>query len=424
MLERLGKFAGLLMGCAALAVHPIPASAQDSEIGFALIGDTGYIPAYEEPEEGEAPFATLSEYLAFEAKDWLERNPDMTGFRPGPWTFDSALGGFTTASGLYPVARAASEVCEKKGCRFGVLLGDNIYPNGATLGADGISDARRFQDMFDKPYGRFGAGTPDFTIYAMLGNHDWRTSREGAMAQMRYLQSHPNFTMPGLFYSATPKGLEGEVEIFVIDTEMLLASTTVAKDKLDAEGREVASGQLEVWEDHIKPQTRAERDMVAWLEGALAKSTARWKLVFGHHALWSGGGSKFEKARSLRRLLMPALCKYADAYMAGDDHMMEAYTDDCSSVPGALTKPLPMLVSGAGAKYRPLNPRFMAHQNAANPQMRNLWSKGAVWGFMHIGLKDDRLTAEIFTTPEDMSGRPIAETALTFDRRSTSRAAR
>lgn len=421
MLKLLGRFAGMLAGCAALAVQPVGAYAQDSEIGFALIGDTGYIPAYEEAEEGDAPFATLSEYLAAEAKDWLKRNPDMTGFTPTPWTFDSALGGYTAASGLYPVARAASEVCGKKGCRFGVMLGDNIYPDGATLGADGISDARRFQDMLDKPYGKFGAGTPNFTIFAMLGNHDWRTSREGAMAQMRYLQSHPNFTMPGFFYSARPKGLENEVEIFVIDTEMLLASTTVHKDNLDSEGREARTGKLEVWKDHIKPQTRAERGMVAWLEEALSKSTARWKLVFGHHALWSGGGTKFEKARSLRALLMPALCRHADAYMAGDDHMMEAYTDDCSSVEGALAKPLPMLVSGAGGKYRPLNPRFMAHQNAANPQMRNLWSKGSVWGFMHIGLKDDRLTAEIFTTPEDMSGRPIPETTLSFDRRSLPR---
>lgn len=418
MLRKLRRIAGLLVGCAALAAHPTPVLAQDQEIGFALIGDTGYIPAYEAPDEDEGPFASLNEYLAAQAKDWLERNSDMTGFAPTPWVFDSALGGYTEASGLYPVSRAASEVCQKKGCRFGVLLGDNIYPNGATLGADGISDDRRFRDMIDKPYGKFGAGTPDFTFFTMLGNHDWRTSREGAMAQMRYLQTHPNFTMPGFFYSAKPKGLNDEVEIFVIDTEMLLASNDVPKPQLDAEGREVASGKLEKWKDHIKPKNPAERNTVAWLENALAKSTARWKLVFGHHALWSGGGSKFEKAKVLRRLLMPALCKHADAYMAGDDHMMEAYSDDCSSVPDALSKPLPMLVSGAGGKYRPLHPKFMAHQNAANPQMRNLWSKGSVWGFMHVGLKNDMLSAEIFTTPNDMSGRPVSEINLTFPRRS------
>ena len=417
IMKLLRTFAATLVGCTAL-MHGGAALAQEREIGFALVGDTGYIPAYEQPDEDEQPSATLGGYLAVEVADWLERNPDLTGFTPTPWVFDSALGGYTQASGMYPVARATAEVCSKKRCDFGVMLGDNIYPDGATLGADGISDERRFRDMLDKPYGKLGVGVENFTIFAMMGNHDWRVSRAATMAQMHYFQTHPNFTMPGLFYSAKPKGLEDEVEIFVIDTEMLLASTTVHKDNVDAEGREVRTGEMESWKPFVKPANAAERNMVGWLEDALAKSTARWKLVFGHHALWSGGGSKFEKAHSLRNLLMPALCKYADAYMAGDDHMMEAYTDDCSGVEGALAKPLPLLVSGAGSKYRPLHPQFMAHQNANNPQMRNLWSKGMVWGFMHIGMKADVLSAEIFTTPTDMSGRPVSEVTFHFVRRS------
>lgn len=265
------------------------------------------------------------------------------------------------------------------------MLGDNICPDGATLGSDGITDERRFEHVFNRPFGRLGAGTQDFGIYAMLGNHDWHHSREGALAQVQYLQQHPNFCMPGLFYRAVPPGFAGELELFVIDTEMLLASTTVHKDALDEQGNELKTGEVEVWEAHIRPQTAEERAMVEWLTRSLAASTARWKLVFGHHALWSGGGSKYEEARALRRLLLPA--------------------------------PLPLLVSGAAAKYRPLHPGFMAQQARNNPEIRNLWSKGSTWGFMWARIAGDRIELEVYTTPSDLSGRPVLEANFDFPRR-------
>ncbi len=165
------------------------------------------------------------------------------------------------------------------------------------------------------------------------------------------VQAHPKFSMPGYFYRVSPPASKGQVELFVIDTEMLLAGTTVYNDKLaaDGSGREASDDEREVFPAYIAPQNAAERNMVGWLENALAESTARWKIVLGHHALWSGGGSKFEKARALRKLILPALCRHADAYFSGDDHMLEMYTDSCAQVEGALSEPLPTLVSGAGA---------------------------------------------------------------------------
>lgn len=395
-----------------------PASAEGRSAGFAVVGDTGYIPSYERLGEEEAPHRTLSEYLAAQAEDWLKRNPDMTGFRPTPWVFESAIGGYIDASGMYPVAYAADEVCRTLGCDFAAMVGDNIYPDGATLGADGISDERRFHDMLDRPYGKLGEGVENFTIYAMMGNHDWRVSREATVAQMAYFQQHPNFTMPDFFYRAVPAGMEGFVEIFVIDTEMLLASTQVHKNNLDAEGREVRTGKMEAWDDFVKPATEGEKRMVEWLEESLAASDAHWKIVIGHHAVWSGGGTKFEKAHSLRALYMNSVCKYADAYISGDDHMMEVYTDDCRNEEVSGAPVLPALVSGAGSKYRPLHPKFMANQLAANPGLANPFSNGSIWGFMHIGLNEEDMTVRVYSTPEDMSGRPIQETTLIFKRRS------
>lgn len=422
-LSSFGKAVGLCLTVLAFAGTIRDAGATEGvrrPASIVIFGDSGYIPSYERLDEEDPPLRSLGEYMAAEADDWLERNATLEGFTPTPWTFESALGSYIAASGLYPVAWAMDETCRRDGCDFGVMLGDNIYPDGATLGTDGIDDQRRFSDMFDKPFGRLGAGTPDFAIYAMLGNHDWRHSREGALAQVEYLQRHPNFRMPGLFYRVVPPGFEGELELFVIDTEMLLASTRVAKDRLDAEGNELQSGELEIWDAHIRPRTEQERGMVQWLDRSLASSSARWKLVFGHHALWSGGGTKYEKARALRRLLMPALCRHADAYFAGDDHMLEVYTDDCRAVDGAPAAPLPLLVSGAAGKYRPLHPAFMAQQARNNPQIRNLWSKGSTWGFMWARIDGDALGVRVFSTPADLSGRPVLEAEFEFPRRGAS----
>ena len=382
-------------------------------VRFAVIGDTGYIPAYESPDDDEH-YKTLDDYVAAEAADWIDKNGSLAGFVLSPWVFESAAGTYMSASGLYPVAHAAEEACRARGCDFGILLGDNIYPRGATLGTDGISDDRRFTDMLDRPYGRFAADNKDFTFYTLLGNHDWYHSREGAVAQRRYLQSHPRFTMPDFFYRVTPAKFSGEVELFIIDTQILLASTIVYEDKLDADGREIVHQEREIFKDYMRPVTTAEREMVQWLETSLASSQARWKIVVGHHALWSGGGSKFEKARALRKLLMPTLCQHADAYFSGDDHVLEAYVDDCAGAQA----PLPLLVSGAGSKRRALNHRFMAHQLEANPQLKNLWSKGSAWGFAHVTLQDETMQVTFFTTPADLSGRPVPEQSLRFQRRS------
>ncbi|HRO28597.1 MAG TPA: metallophosphoesterase [Luteimonas sp.] len=417
----------LLLSMASLglvAALPPAASAAGPDArapSFVVFGDSGYIPSYYELDDDEPPMRTIGEYMAIEVEEWLERNPSLEGFTPTPWTFETAMGSYFQASGMYPVAWAMDEYCRTWNCDFAVMLGDNIYPDGATLGADGISDERRFRQMLDQPFGAFGAGTPGFTIYSMLGNHDWRTSREAVYAQMRYLQQHPNFHMPALFYRVIPPGFEGQVEMFVIDTEVLLAGTTVRKDELDEEGNELDTGRLEEWDPHIKPANAAERNMVAWLEGALRDSTAKWKIVLGHHPLWSGAGSKYEKARALRALFLPVLCRHADAYFAGDDHTMEVYTDDCSGPDGlgkAIDQPVPLLVSGAAAKYRPLHPKFMAQQVANNPQMRNLWSKGTTWGFMHVSIEEDTMTVRTLTTPGDFSGRPVLEVEHSFPHRS------
>ncbi len=100
--------------------------------------------------------------------------------------------------------------------------------------------------MFATPYGRFGELAPGFRIYAALGNHDWKTSRAGALAELHYLEHSPPFYMDGFFYRVTPAGLRGQVELFVLDTELLLAQVRVPETAVDWDGSEILLPERDV----------------------------------------------------------------------------------------------------------------------------------------------------------------------------------
>ncbi len=60
------------------------------------------------------------------------------------------------------VAAAMRDKCERDGCDFVVLLGDNIYESGPT----GLEDPQ-WQSKFEQPYADL-----DLPFYAVLENHD------------------------------------------------------------------------------------------------------------------------------------------------------------------------------------------------------------------------------------------------------------
>ena len=164
--------------------------------------------------------------------------------------------------------------------------------------------------------------------------------------------------------------------------------------------------------------------MVAPADNELIEATATLgqaahQIVMGHHPLWSTAGSKFAQAEALRRLILPVLCRHADLYLAGHEHTLELHLDDCSKgLPGVDVPPLPTVVSGAGAKQRPLHRPFAAWQGATNNELTTLHATGMVWGFAHVLLRSDEAEIRLVTTPNDASGRPIEEFAYTVTRRS------
>ncbi len=406
--------AGLvLVACAAQRPAPQPVAE------FLAFGDSGYHYHYLEFDDEPGP-KTYEAFVEEERLDWLKDKRPPAEFEPTPAYRVPESGSWIAASGQAGVAGAMRRWCEgPAACDFAVMLGDNIYPDGATAGADGRDDAERFRKVFHEPYAPLAANGADFRIYVALGNHDWRTSREGAMAQVRYHEQTRPFYMDGLRYRVAPTGDPREVEVFVLDTHVMLSDHSILDDALTDDGRELDSGQIDKTQPWALPQNAEEWAQAEWLEQALASSPARWKIVMGHHPIWSSAGSKFHQARMMRRLILPALCRHADMYLAGHEHTLELYTDGCKDVPEAKGRPpLPQLVSGAAGKQRPLNTNFARHQLAAHPELASLYAQGLVWGFSHVTLGADEATIRMITIPDDGSDAPQLAFEHSFQRRS------
>ena len=121
-----------------LALTPHSSSAEDEkQIHFVAIGDSGY--------EGE----------------WYDFIGTWPGIRNRSWA--------PGQTGLYTMAAMMRSYCEGQPCDFGVMLGDNIYPNGVA-GLDADDDQARFDEVFVRPFTPMLTVNPDFRIYPALGN--------------------------------------------------------------------------------------------------------------------------------------------------------------------------------------------------------------------------------------------------------------
>jgi tartrate-resistant acid phosphatase type 5 len=169
------------------------------------------------------------------------------------------------------VADAIVRMAKANPFDFGVTFGDNFYPSGMT----GLDDPR-WRDWWEALYGPLGV-----TFYPSLGNHEWY-SDDGAAAEIAYRS--PSWRFPAPYYTFTA----GPAQFFAVDT------------------------------------TEISEAEVIWLDKAIGASTARWKIVYGHHPIFapeknakSGAYMKYMQAR-----LWPILRGRVDAYLCGHQHAM------------------------------------------------------------------------------------------------------
>ncbi|HEY7547827.1 MAG TPA: metallophosphoesterase [Blastocatellia bacterium] len=203
---------------------------------------------------------------------FLRVPPDTFSIRPESQRVRLfAFGDFGVGVGNQKTTAAAMlDAHRKEPFDFAITLGDNFYYEGLVSPTD-----PRLKTFWDELYDPFG-----IHFYAILGNHDWRLSDSPA-AEILYSQRSPSWRMPSPYYTFTA----GPTQFFALDTN------------------EISQAQL------------------LWLDEALQKSTARWKIVYAHHPIYNVGEHGDNK--ELIERLFPLLKGRVDIYLAGHDHNLQ-----------------------------------------------------------------------------------------------------
>lgn len=178
------------------------------------------------------------------------------------------------------------------------LLGDICYYGPIS---------RRFEDVFLRPMGPLIRAGVDFEL--AVGNHDgplfFQEGVPDVEATLRRLGT------PGRFYAVR----RGPVDFFYLDSGLIVGN--------------------------------GAGEQLRWLDDALGRASAPWRIVCTHHPPYSSG--THGSARALQRRLVPRLARHdVDLVLAGHDHHYER----TQPVDG-----ITCVVSGGGCKLTPVHPR-------------------------------------------------------------------
>jgi hypothetical protein len=182
-----------------------------------------------------------------------------------------ALGDFGTGNASQQAIAATMRAYHRKHpFDFGITLGDNYQANGPHGPAD-----TRWGTYWASLYPAIG-----IPFYASLGNHDWGNP-DGPGASIAFAQRDSALRLPSPYYTYTA----GPVQFFVVNTPLL------------------SEAQLQ------------------WLRAELARSTSRWRVVYGHYQMYSVLRGDNE---ALITHLLPILQEYkVHMYLCGHEHVFQ-----------------------------------------------------------------------------------------------------
>jgi acid phosphatase len=236
--------------------------------------------------------------------------------------------------------------------RFTVSMGDNFYENGVT----GLDDPQ-WQASFEKIYTADSLQSPWKII---LGNHDYRGN---VQAQLDYAKTSKRWQLPARYYVETQPLPDGaKADFFYLDTSPFITKYIGTRTNI--------SGQ----------DSQAQLN---WLDAALQKSTAQWKIVIGHHPIYTALAPDSYGEHDTPELIArldPILRKHGiRIYINGHDHNLQSVT----------LNNLTYVTNGAGSET----------YDQSSPTIRNGFVSGS-HGFMTVSLSSQKLEFSLI----DMAG--------------------
>lgn len=270
-----------------------------------------------------------------QANRTLPFNPKEVALdRAGPGLRVLVIGDFGMGNkGQFDVAKAIAAMHRTKPFSFGITVGDNFYQYGVSSVAD-----KKWKTRWEEPYGTLG-----IPFYPTLGNHDYYGD---VQAQLDYKSPSDSWQFPARQYVLRSP----LVDLVAIDT--------------------------------TDPRT----EQYAWLDRVLSESKAHWKIVYGHHPIYSAGSHGDNQA--MERELLPVIRGRVALYVAGHDHDLQYF----KPVDGTHL----IISGGGGGRLRQLR-----------PDPRTLFAR-TTYGFTTLEINPSRVLVEMF----DRNGQRIFESEI------------
>lgn len=215
------------------------------------------------------------------------------------------------------VADQIHVISKRFNAQFIISTGDNFYTKGVTS-----VDDPHWSSSFEYVYNKEGHQAP---WYPVLGNHDYQSNPQ---AQVDYSRRSNRWKMPARYYSLKKNINDSDSALFVFTDTSPFVSQYYAKEMSDLKEQDTAA-------------------QFSWLRQSLTTSNDQWKIVIGHHPVYSVGthGNTPEMVDHFKPLFNQT---GTDFYIAGHDHSLQHI-----SYPGDRVH---YLVSGGGATNTAVNP--------------------------------------------------------------------
>jgi len=234
---------------------------------------------------------------------------------------------------------------------FILATGDNFYPSGVASTQD-YSWIASYENMYT-------AHALQTDWYVVLGNHDYKGNIQ---AEIDYSKISRRWHMPAAYYAKKIVIDEDSgpavLLLICIDTSPFISQYYSSEDH---------KAQVQVQDTAVQRK---------WLENVLSDTSAaiKWKVVVGHHPLYTGGKRiKSKDTYELNALLQPIFDKYkVDAYICGHEHNLQYIKPAGNThyfVTGAGSETTPVIqYPGIGKYARSVN-GFMAFSLTANAML-------------------------------------------------------
>jgi hypothetical protein len=216
------------------------------------------------------------------------------------------------------------QVAETMGCLADSLSPDFIVSSGDQFHVNGVRSVQdpiwlsNFENIYTRP-------SLHVNWYPVLGNHEYHGNTQ---ALIDYSKISRRWCMPAHYYTLVKEVNDSvKIRLLFIDTPPF-----AEKYREDVEGYPDASKQ------NLQKQ-------INWIDSVLSHSTEKWKVVIGHHPIYSVDG-KHGNTSELIEKLKPLLEKYGVSfYFAGHIHNFQHLKSN--------NNPLDYIITSSACRQRP-----------------------------------------------------------------------